>query len=355
MVKKLLFICEEIDLALKQRLDQFTLQGIETHALVLPEFTIYRNWEEEVIEVESPPNFLDKIGKFQTNFKEKKILESLESYDSINIYKCSTLCAPLLDNICKISKSYFLTIQNENIEKSRLITKLFDNSFCMIFNTQSDLVEFEKKFGYDEKTFVIKNANHIFSIIDKLFKEKIENFKKYLNLDKDKNLIYCDLGGDIQTQINFINDLERLPKDLLKKSTFLFDLSYSSLVDKEQLIEYLQEKSFDFLMPDSLLSDEYKAMFFTISQMSIVLPTSIPYNTLYPSLYSKSHVYSYGECIKKDDIFVDTFENFASSLTRNTHSNELTNELKEKNREIMTKTYHPDVSLENYMEILKIL
>lgn len=360
---KLLFICESIDLALKHRLDQLTAQNIEAHALVLPKFTIYKNWEKEYIEPKGYFDFFDRLEKLSSilkSFKYKKLFESLQRYDSVNIYKSSTICAPLINDIRKISRSYFVTVENLNIAKNRQIVKMFDSANCILFDNLTTLEKFEKQFGYDEKTLIARDGNHLLSIIDQLEDQEIEKFKSYLNLNMQKKLVYCDLGSDSKMQISFISELLKLPYEQLKWTTFIFDPTSSTLIDKENLVEYLSDKRFDYLLPDSLLTDRQKAMLLKISQNSIILPSSEDYNTLHPSLYTKSHIYLYGvkdkkPFYKKNDIYVDTFENFVNSLTFNPDSHNLMDELLNKNQENVTKLFHPDITLKNYLEILKVL
>lgn len=361
---KLLFVCEEIDLGLRFRLWQLNSCGNEAHCLLLPKFALYKTpEEEEIIEIEKEKNFLDISDKFEgfsKNLKLKKLFEKLEKYDSVNIYKCASSVAPLLDSIFKISKSYFLTVNDEKIEKSRQISKLFDKANCILFNKEEELERFEVRFGYDEKTLMAIGGNHLFTVIDKVSEKEIDKFIQFLNIDIEKNLVYCDLGKNLNMQIDFIDNLLKLPYKQLKSTTFIFDSKSSSLVDKERLLEYLEDKNFDFLLPDSLLSNEQKAILLIISKKCITLPASNDYDTLYPALYCKSHVYFYEDevnCIffKQRDIFIDIFENFENSLTFNSDSYHLVDELLKKNREVVTNMYHPDFSLKNYLGILEVV
>jgi len=361
---KLLFICEKIDSHLPYLIDQLTNQNIVAEYLILPTFTLYREGKERLIEPpESGLSFLEESGPLQglaKTLKYKKFFEMLAHYDSVNIYKSTTLCAQHLDNIRKLSKSYFVTVEDAEIEHNRQNKKLFEDAHCLLFNSQSQLGRFEKEFGYDEKTLLARDGNNFLTLIDGLEARKIEKFKSYLNLSDEKHLVYCDLGSDISMQKTFIDDILKLPTTLLKYTTFIFDSASSSLVDKERLIEHLEDKEFDYLLPDSLLSEEQKAMLFKISQSTIILPGSSERDTLQPLLYMKNHVYRYGDVAKdakykKLDIFIDSYENFENALTFNKDSLHLVNELTQKNREIITKLYHPEICLENYLKVLEIL
>ncbi len=360
---KLLFICEKIDSHLKYRLDQLADQNIEAECLVLPTCTLHKNGEEKVIELENRLSFLESRGALQTfakTVKYKKLFDSLEQYDSINIYKTATLCAPYLENIRKISKSFFVTVEEKTIEHNRHIKKLFEHAHCLLFNSQSQIERFEKEFGYDEKTLIARDSNPLFTIIDAIENREIEKFKNYLNISNTKHLVYCDLGSDSLMQKTFIDDILKLPLQQLTQTTFIFDPEASSLVDKEMLIEYLEDKRFDYLLPDSLLSDKQKAMLFKISKSTIFLPGAGEYNTIQPSLYLKNHLYRYGSNetdpkYKKLELFIDSYENFENAITFNDDSHHLIDELTQKNREIITKLYHPQICLENYLKVLEIL
>ncbi len=360
---KLLFICDKIDSTLKSRVDQLADKDIEVHVLELPSLALYKNWEKEVLEPKTPIDFLNigrRFQKFSKTLQYKKLFDSLDDYEGVNIYKSTTISAPHIDSIKKIAKSYFITINDEQIEKNRQIVKTFDNSCCILFNNSSDLTKFEKDFGYDEKTLIARDGATLMSVIDNLKNEKVEKFRNYLNLDSHKSVTYCYLGKSLDMQFAFIDDLLKLPASLLRENTFIFDPSDSSLVDKERLIEYLNDKKFDFLLPDSQLTDEQKAVLLAISKNSIILPNPKNSNTLYSSLYIKNHLYFYGnipdeEFYKEHNIFIDSYENFENSLTFNQDSKQLMAELLNTNKEAIKKLFHPEVNTQNYLEILKIL
>ncbi len=165
---------------------------------------------------------------------------------------------------------------------------------------------------------------------------------------------------NLEEQISFIDDLLKLPHEQLRKTTFVFDPSSSDIVTKESLIEYLREKRFDYLLPDSLLTDGQKAMLIVSCNSCILLPGFNPQSVLYPALYTKIHIYKYHDISKSKfldshDIFIDTFENFENRLTFNDDSRNLTDEFLEKNQSEITKLFHPKNCLKNYLEVLKIL
>lgn len=358
---KLLYICEKIDLDLKHRLDQLTAENIETHVLVLPKFTLYKNWEKEVIEPESTLGVFDNtFSTLSLSLKYKKLFDSLERYDSINVYKCVPLCAPYLEKLKNSAKSYFITCSGERIEKNRANTKLFEKANCILFDDEQSLDQFEIEQGFDEKTLLARNAHPILEVIDNLKTEAIEKFKHYLNIEDTKNIVYCDLGANITLQKTFIETLLSLPTEQLRSTTFIFDPVSSTLIDKEQLVEFLKDKRFDYLMPDALLTDEQKAMLIAISQSTIILPNSPHSNALIPSLYAKNHLYSYEkdaqmDFYKKEDIFIDSFDNFVHMLTYNNGSVQLMDELLTKNKHNITKLFHPKETLGNYLEVLKVV
>jgi hypothetical protein len=197
-------------------------------------------------------------------------------------------------------------------------------------------------------------------MIDNLEKEEVEKFKEYLSLKEENHLVYCDLGSDTQIQKDFIDSICDLSKNLLKTITFVFDPAASTLIDKEILIENLQEKEFNYLLPDSLLTDRQKSILFKISDSTIFLPGGGDYSTLHPSLYVKNHLFRFGSDIvntkyKKIDIFIDTYLNFESSLTASSDSHHIIDELTQKNHDVINSMYHPKICLDNYLKILEIL
>ncbi len=360
---KLLFICEKMDLGLKLRLDQLTQNNIEASCLVLPKFTLYKDWEKEIIESDSGIDILDKtpiLSSISKSLKYKNLLSSLDNYDSINIYKCSKMCAPYLDVFKKIIKSYYITVEDDAEIKNRNQKRLYKYASCLLFDCEHKLNSFENKYAYDEKTLIARDSSEIMGIVDDISNLEVHKFKKYLNLDTEKNIVYCDLGTNFDQQIKLINGILKLSKQQIKTTTFIFDSGASTLVDKERLIEYIDSKSIDFLVPDSLLKDKQKAMLLKISKSCIVLPESDEYNTLYPALYTKNHIYYYGnkkdnKLINEHNIFIDTFENFENMQSFNNDSYLLISELLEKNKITIKKLLHPKVVIDKYLEILKIL
>ena len=360
---KILFICKEIDSHLEYRINQLTNHGFEIECLELSTQNMVKNGEKNKIELDNKFSFLEKnrrLKNFSKKLQIKQLFTSLPEYDTINIYKTASLTAPFIDIIKKHAKSYYVTIEEGDITQNRDIKKLFDFSHCLLFDEQLQLESFEEKFGYDEKTLIAHDSNHFFEIIDSVEKEELNKFKTYLNITDEKYTVYCDLGNDINTQKNFIEDILKLPQSLLQKTTFIFNPVSTNIIDKEMLIEYLVDKEFDYLMPDSLLTNEQKAMLLLLADGTIILNGYSEYSSLKPSFYVKNHIYRYGTKNKnpkyeKLKLFIDNFENFENTLTFNEDSVKLINELTEKNREIITKLYHPNITLENYLKIMEIL
>ncbi len=359
---KILFICKEMDSHLEYRVNQLTNHGFEVECLELLTQNIVKNGEKYKIELDNKFSFLEKSAKLK-NFSKKlmyrQLFSSILNYDTINIYKTASLTAPYIDIIKKHSKSFYVTIE-EDITNNRDMKKLLESSYCILFDEELQLESFEEKFGYDEKTLIAHDSNHFFELIDSISKDELEKFKNYLNISDKKYTVYCDLGNDINIQKEFIDDVLDLPTSLLQKTTFIFNPVSTDIIDKEMLVEYLVDKKFDYLMPDSLLTDKQKAMLLILSNGTIILNGYSEYSSLKPSFYVENHVYRYGTKNKnpkyeKLQLFIDNFDNFENTITFNQDSVNLINELTHKNKEIITKLYHPNNTLENYLKIMDIL
>ncbi len=356
---KLLYICNKIDKLLDSRVDELRELDFEIDIVALSSATLHTIDSEKSVDIDHK-NF-QNIFK---NLKYKRLFDILDKYDGVVVYKCIEIASSYFDTIKKLSKRYLVVVDKEFDKKSRNITKLLDGSSCILLQDEEALSIFEEQYGYDEKTLIDRKVSYLMLDIDSIRDSELERFQNFLELDLNKSLIYCDLGIDLELQKSFLDDILKLSVDKLRKSTFILDTSSSSIVDKELLFEYLTDKDFDYLLSDSLLSDRQKAMLILLSNSTIILSTKDPYNSLYPSLYVKNHIYRYIESsfnssvdkiFVDHDIFIDSFENFENTLTYNSDSHHLFEEMLNKNQEEIKKLFHPKLCLKNYLNILEIL
>ena len=173
-----------------------------------------------------------------------------------------------------------------------------------------------------------------------------------MGFDLDKDIVYCDMSGTLQTQMTFIDALLTLPIQRLRQSTFIFHLNAHTLEERKALKAHLEEKNFDYLLIESLITPKQRAILYKIADKSIILSHSL---ALILSLYSKNHTYLYGDIMiddiyEQESLFVDTFTNFKSKKEQ---ENVIINDLLESNKQKIQMLFSPNESINRYIEVLK--
>jgi SepF-like predicted cell division protein (DUF552 family) len=349
-----------MDLSLKHKIDSLSQNGVDVSCLLLLEYKLFKDGKFQELEPNSKLNFLEKNRKLRVinrNIKRKKLIRSLEEYTTINIYKNCRSLLLLSDEISKKCKNYSVTISDEVIDadasflKKKLYNKLFSDAKYLIFNSQQKQNKFEKNFDFDEKTLLLLDAIPLIDVIDKITPNEKEAFIHKLSI-KDKNdIVYCDMSGSIDKQIQLIANITNLSKNRLKKSTFIFPMLQNDFQNRKQIKTYLENKDFDFILIDGLMNDFQKAMLFQISNRAIILSKDDNNPALELALYSKCHVYlfdisSLDDYFTKNSLFVDKFEEFLDEHEKSETQKKILEELFKKNKHIIKTLFSSKKSIE---------
>ncbi len=361
---KILFICNKIDKQLRQRIAQLEKNGAQTAILSLTEYKL-TTVDKEVIDLDpnSPLEFLENnlssLRLLNRTIKRKKIINQLEYYDLIDIYKNEKTALLLIDNILEKCYGYFVTVGDDE-ELSGAITnyklkQLYKKAIFIIFNSQTQQENFPFKFS--NKFEVVRNGIDIFEEIDKIDEQKMMTFANKFDIDRHKSIVYCELAGSIQDQKELIEEIAELPKERLKQHTFIFTLLSHGAEERKDIKAFLGNKKFDFLLLDSMLTPAQRAMLLKISNSAIVLSTNPKHDTLQAVLYAKNLTYIYRvdalEAVyAHNDIFIERFSHFIDP-TQSSYKIELVDDILEQNSKKIYEIFAPQNAITNYIEAIK--
>lgn len=358
---KILFLYTKFDHALKDKIQLLQAHNAEVSTLSLLEYKLTENGEITYIEPESKLEFLEKnsskLRVINRIFKRKQLLSSLEDYDIIDIYKCEKSALFIIDEIREKCYDFFVTVSYHD-EKTNILIKqfykyLYEKARFLLFTNSADKNRFNDQ--YEEKSRLIYEGISRLDELDKISEEEIFKASYAMGFDLEKDIIYCDMSGTVQNQLAFIDDLLSLPIERLRQSTFIFHLNAHSLDERNALKAHLEEKNFDYLLIESLITPKQSALLYKIADKSIILSSNQNNHSLVLSLYSQNHTYLYGNILledvyKEESIFVDTFENFRQ---KQEEENVIINDLLKSNQKKIHGLFSPDESINRYIEVLK--
>ncbi len=355
---RILFLYTKFDTALRGKIQLLKAHNAEVSTLSLLEYKLIEDDNITYIEPPSKLEFLEKnsakLRVINRIFKRKSLLSSLDDYDIIDVYKCEKSALFIVDEISEKCYDFFVTLSSEN-DTPTILTKqfykyLYQKARFLLFSTSE--IQNNFNYGYEEKSRLIYEGMPLLEVLDTISEEEIFKASYAMGFDLEKDIIYCDMSGTLQTQMHFIDDLLTLPVERLRQSTFIFHLNAHSLEERKALKAHLEEKNFDYLLIEALITPKQSALLYKIADKSLILSHS---PALALSLYSKNHTYLYGDIMiddiyKKESLFIDTFTNFKS---KKEEDNVIINDLLEANKQKIQMIFSPDESINRYIEVLK--
>jgi len=358
---KILFLYTKIDNALKEKIAQLRAHNAEVSTLSLLEYKLEENGKVSYLEPQSKLEFLEKnSGKLRVLnriFKRKKLLDKVEDYDIIDLYKCEKSALFIVDEIREKCYDYFVTVSHHDNEPN-LINKqfykyLYDKARFLIFDSKALLNDFP--YAFEDKTRLIYDAIPLLLELDNISEEEIFKASYAMGFDLDKDIIYCDMSGSMQTQMSFIDDLLRLSQERLRQSTFIFHLNAHSIDERKSLKTHLEAKNFDYLLIETLITPKQSALLYKIADKSLILSDSKQTHALALSLYAKNHTYLYGDIMidplyHDNGFFIDTFANFRAQQD---DENLIINDLLKTNQQNIATHFLPEESISQYIEVIK--
>ena len=354
---KILFLYTKFDTALKEKIQLLKAHNAEVSALSLLEYKLTEDGNTIQMEPSSKLEFLEKnstkLRVINRIFKRKSLLSSLDDYDIIDVYKCEKSALFIVDEISEKCYDFFVTVSSEEKE-SNILTKqfykyLYQKARFLLFNKVKTKNDFD--YGDEEKSRLIYEGIPLLEELDKISEEEIFKASYSMGFDLEKDIIYCDMSGTLQTQLRFIDDLLTLPIERLRQSTFIFHLNAHALEERKALKNHLIEKNFDYLLIEALLTAKQSALLYKIADKSLILSDS---SALIASLYSKNHTYLYGDIMiddiyKQEELFIDSFSHFKEQPEQDS----ITNDLLEMNKQKIAMLFSPQESINRYIEVLK--
>jgi hypothetical protein len=360
---KILFLYNKIDNTLRDRVKRVREHGAVADMLSLVEFKLHQEEETKIIDIESKlDSYEDRSKKLRTLnriFKRKKLLRELDNYDLIDIYKNERSCIFIQNEIIDRSAHYFITPSSEESNDSFLYRSLsktiFKNSSAIICS--NDRVYNRYKKDFQKITHLIREPINLFEEIDKIDEKNIFKAAYAMGIDFEKDVVYCDMSGEIGRQLSLIEDLNDMPKEQKRRFTFIIHLNNHSFFEREKIKKLLNEINFDYLLIDSLITPPQSALLYKLSNISIILSSDSPTNALANSLYSNNLIYLYKDTnledlYQKSGFFMESFNHF---LTKEDKMNPIIDDLLYKNRKTIYEIFYPEEVIKRYIEVIKDL
>jgi len=358
---KILFLYTKFDNALRDKVKHLEAHNAEVHTLSLLEYKLTENGTSTILETSDKLDFLEKFTPkprlINRIFKRKKLINSLDDYDIIDLYKCEKTALFIVDEIREKCYDFFVTPSHEKQTTSfftkYLYTYLYKKARFLLFTSTTD----KDNFTYDneEKRRLICQGVNGLKEIDNISEEALFKASFAMGFDLDKDIIYCDMSGSIHTQITFINDLLSLPEEKLRQSTFIFHLNRHNLEERTTIKNHLEAQNFDYLLIETLITPAQNALLYKISDKSIILSVTEDNPALILSLYAKNHTYLYtdiflDERYQNASLFIDTFSNFKEYEEQ---ENPIINDLLQANQQKIAALFDQEVCINQYIEVLK--
>lgn len=209
-----------------------------------------------------------ECDSFEVNFQNKIILSLLRGkFNFVHVhavtFKTLELATIIAGNSSKIIASYwgFLSSKSEVKKIEPLLNKVYKISFV----TENLKEDFNKNYGckYDNKCYCFDFGNGCISTMKNLMKgNELSNLmgkaKEELGFPTDRIIVaigYC--GRRDQQHLKVLDELEKLPKEILSKLYLFFHFSYSVTDKSYQKQIYSRLKRFDKYGCNYKISDEY--------------------------------------------------------------------------------------------------
>ncbi|RUM67270.1 MAG: hypothetical protein DSZ06_01625 [Sulfurospirillum sp.] len=358
---KILFICNRVDDTLEDRVKRLRNHKAEVSILYLNEYKLDENGKLVEFDIVTKSKLLEhnsKLRKIDKYLKRKKLFSYLDYYDIIDIYKCESSVSIFADKISSLCYDYFITPSNEEEDlpfvKKSALKKLFKNARFLIFESLNDLESCQ--YTTEENAKFIGIPTPSLDILDSIKKEDIISASKAMGLNLTHDNVYCDLSGDIEDQLNLIDDITMIKINILKNTTFIFELKEHDLNERNAIKELLQKKNFDYLLIEHLLNKKQRAVIFALTNKTIVQNYSRENPTLAYSMYLQNLIYLYGDAnldkiFYQDRFYFKKFDQFAKDFQ--VELSTIEKDLIKQNHQRAVTLFDPQKSVEKYIEAIK--
>jgi hypothetical protein len=220
---------------------------------------------------------IPKLSMFFRMFYIKKIIDE-NDFDIINIHMSRWYYIIILPWLIKQklvitfygsdfygTSNFIKNIQKILYKKADIIT--FTNPM-----TQKSFIEYYKEF--DKKCFVCRFGLKTLDFIDKnIDKDKVK-IKEHLGYSTDKIIITCGYNAIKEQQHEeIIQNIVKLPIDILDKIQFIFPMTYGDKTQKEKVKLLLQNTKLDYVVLEDFLYGDDNAFIKIVSDIMLNLQT----------------------------------------------------------------------------------
>jgi len=149
------------------------------------------------------------------------------------------------------TSSFIKNIQKLLYKKAHVIT--FTNPL-----TKKTFIEYYKDF--ENKSYVCRFGLKTLDFIDKNRKISKKVLRELLGYDLEKIIVTCGYNSTKEQQHDkIIENIVKLPKDLLERIQFIFPMTYGDSVHKEKIKDILNQTNLDFIVLEEFLYGDNNA------------------------------------------------------------------------------------------------
>lgn len=235
-------------------------RGFDVSLLDFEFLTIYnKSYDEDTTfsELFRKYKSIPKLSMFFRMMYIKKIIQE-NNFDIVNIHISRWFYIIILPWLIK--QKLVITFYGSDFYRTTNFVKniqtiLYKKADAITFTnplTKDSFLEYYKDFK--NKSYVCRFGLKTLSFIDKNRSISKQELKKSLGYDLEKIIITCGYNSTKEQQHEkIIENILKLPTDLLKKVQFIFPMTYGDNTNKEKLKNILKQTSLDYIVLEDFL------------------------------------------------------------------------------------------------------
>lgn len=200
---------------------------------------------------------IPKISMFFRMMYIKKIIQD-NNYNIVNIHISRWFYLIILPWLIK--QKLVITFYGSDFYRTSNLIKNIQNPLykaadAITFTnplTKKSFIKYYKKF--ENKSYVCRFGLKTLEFIDKNRDINKEELRKSLGYDLEKIIVTCGYNSTKEQQHEkIINNLIKLPKEILKKVQFIFPMTYGDNINKEKIKVILEQVNLDYIILEEFL------------------------------------------------------------------------------------------------------